>query len=60
MNALKSKTIQFSILLAVLSVVQGYVAQFPISPQAQAVVGCVVSVIVAVLRVVTTAPLSEK
>jgi len=59
-QALKSKTIQFAILLAVLSVLQGYVGYLPASPAVQATVGCVLAACVTVLRIVTTQPLSDK
>ena len=57
---LKSKTVWFAMLLAVLSVVQGYVALLPITPVQQMVVGVVVSVAMLLLRLVTTQPISEK
>lgn len=59
-QALKSKTIQFSVALAVLSVLQGFVVQFPVSPITQAMIGCVIAACTAVLRAVTTTALSEK
>ena len=59
-QALKSKTIQFSIALAVLSVLQGFVVQLPVSPAVQASIGCGIAVCTTVLRAVTTMPLSEK
>lgn len=59
-QAVKSKTIQFSVLLAVLSVLQGFVMQLPMSPLAQAVIGCSIAACTAILRAVTTVPLSEK
>ena len=59
-QALKSKTVQFSIALAVLSILQGYIGLLPVSPIGQAVVGCVVASCIAVLRAVTTMPLSSK
>lgn len=59
-NILKSKTLIFAMLLAVFSAVQGFVVQLPITPQEQAAVGLVISVIVAVLRVLTTVPLADK
>ena len=59
-QALKSKTVQFSIALAVLSVLQGFVVQLPVSPVAQAAIGCGIAVCTTVLRAVTTMPLSEK
>ena len=60
MNILKSKTLQFSILLAVLSVLQGYIGLLPLDQKGQAVAGVIIAVLVAVLRVITTQPLSEK
>ncbi len=60
MNLLKSKTVWFAILIAVLSVVQGYVALLPVTPVQQMVVGMVISVAVLVLRLITTQPISQK
>ena len=57
---LKSKTVWFAILIAVLSVVQGYVALLPVTPVQQMLVGVVISVTVLVLRLITTQPISEK
>lgn len=57
---LKSKTMWFAAALAVLSVLQGAIVQLPLSPTAQAGIGCVVAALIAVLRVLTTQPLSEK
>ena len=57
---LKSKTVWFAILIAVLSVVQGYVALLPVTPVQQMVVGMVISVAVLVLRLITTQPISQK
>jgi uncharacterized membrane protein YccC len=57
---LKSKTLWFAVAIAVLSVLQGFIFQLPLSPFWQAIVGCVIAVVVAVLRFVTTQPLSEK
>lgn len=57
---LKSRTVLFAILLAVLSVVQGYIGLLPLSPVQQMYVGIGISIIVTVLRIVTTQPLSEK
>lgn len=56
----KSKTVVFAILLAALSVVQGYVGLLPLEPVQQMYVGIAISVIVTVLRIVTTQPVSEK
>jgi uncharacterized MnhB-related membrane protein len=57
---LKSKTLWFAVAIAVLSVLQGFIFQLPLSPLWQAIVGCVIAVVVAVLRLVTTQPLSAK
>lgn len=60
MNYLKSKTLWFALLLAVLSVLQGYVGLLPLTRIEQMYVGLAISVVVTVLRFVTTQPLSEK
>jgi len=60
LKALKSKTVQFSIALAVLSILQGYVGFLPVSPAGQAMVGCIIASCVTVLRFVTVAPISQK
>lgn len=57
---LKSRTVLFSIALAVLSVLQGFVMQLPVSPTVQAIVGCVIAACVTLLRIITTQPISEK
>jgi uncharacterized MnhB-related membrane protein len=59
-HIIKSKTLWFAVAIAVLSVLQGFIFQLPLSPLWQAIVGCVIAVLVAVLRFVTTQPLSEK
>lgn len=59
-NLLKSRTIWFSIALAVLSVVQGYLHVLPLTPLSQMYTGIVVAIAVAVLRALTTQPLAEK
>jgi hypothetical protein len=56
----KSRTIWFAILLAVLSVLQGFVLQLPIPAWGHAIVGSVVAVCIVILRAITTQPLSEK
>ena len=60
LQALKSKTVQFSIALAVLSLLQGYIGFLPVSQAGQAMVGCIIASCVTVLRFVTTGPLSAK
>lgn len=57
---LKSKTMWFAAILASLSVFQGQVAQLQLDPQTEMIVGCVIAAAVAVLRVLTTQPVSEK
>jgi len=57
---IKSRTILFALLLAVLSVMQGYVGLLPLSPIEQMYVGLAISVAVTLLRIVTTQPISEK
>jgi hypothetical protein len=50
----------FSIALAVLSVVQGSIAQLALDPQTQMIIGCVVAAAIAVLRAITTQPLADR
>ena len=59
MNILKSKTIWFAILIAVLSILQGYVGLLS-SPILQMTAGVIISVGIVILRFLTTQPLSEK
>ena len=57
---LKSRTVLFALLLAVLSILQGYVGLLPLPPIQQMYVGLAISVIVTVLRLVTTQPIADK
>jgi len=57
---LKSKTVIFAVVVAVLSTLQGFVFAIPIEPHWQAVIGVVLAVIVTLLRMVTKEPISEK
>ena len=57
---LKSKTVLFALFLAVLSILQGYVNLLPLSTTDQMYVGIAISVVVTLLRIVTTQPISEK
>lgn len=59
-QALRSKTIWFSILLAVLPIIPTYIGAFNLTPLQQMMVLQVIAAIVALLRAVTTKPLSEK
>lgn len=60
MNILKSRTMLFAIALAVLSVVQGYLQVFHLTPVAEMLVGVGISVAVAILRFITTSPIGVK
>ena len=57
---LKSRTVLFAILLAILSIVQGYVALLPITPVQQMFVGCAIAVAITLLRIITTTPIADK
>jgi hypothetical protein len=59
-KALKSKTVQYGIAIASLSVLQGFVGFLPTSPAIQAIIGCGIASGIVVLRFITTMPLSEK
>ena len=59
-QALKSRTVQFGVGVAVLSVLQGFVGFIPASPAVQAVVGCGIASGIVILRFMTTMPVSEK
>lgn len=49
----KSKTIWFAIIVAVLSVLQGFIFVLPFEPHWQALVGIVIAIIIVILRFVT-------
>ena len=57
---LKSRTVWFALLLAVLSVLQGYVGLLPIPPVNQMYIGLCISVAITLLRIITTQPITEK
>jgi hypothetical protein len=56
-TALKSRTVLFALLVAVLSVLQGFVGLLPLTPVHQMYVGLIVSVCVIILRSITSTPL---
>jgi hypothetical protein len=60
MNLLKSKTVWYAILIAVLSIVQGYIGLLPMTPVAQMFIGIVISVGIVILRLLTTQPIGDK
>lgn len=59
-SILRSRTVWFAIILAALSVVQGYLGVFKLDAQTEMLVGIGISAIVTVLRIITTQPLSQK
>jgi hypothetical protein len=60
MNLLKSKTVWYAIIIAVLSIVQGYIGLLPMTPVAQMVIGIGISVGIVILRLLTTQPIGDK
>ena len=60
LKSLKSKTVQFSIALTVLSILQGYIGFLPVGQATQALIGIGIAVCIVVLRSVTTTALSNK
>jgi hypothetical protein len=59
-QALKSRTVQFGVAIACLSVLQGFVGYLPADPVIQAIVGCTIASGIVILRFMTTIPVSEK
>jgi len=59
-QALKSRTVQFGVGVAVLSVLQGFVGYLPADPAIQAIVGCTIASGIVILRFMTTMPVSKK
>ena len=51
---LKNKTVLWSLVIAVLSVLQGYLFEFNLTPVHQMIVGVVISVVVVLLRFLET------
>ena len=60
MQLLKSKTVWYAIIIAVLSIVQGYIGLLPMTPVLQMFVGIGISVGIVILRLLTTQPIGEK
>ncbi len=60
MHLLKSKTVWYAIIIAVLSIVQGYIGLLPMTPVAQMVIGIGISVGIVILRLLTTQPIGDK
>lgn len=60
LNMLKSRTIMFSIALAVASASSSYVGVMFHSPVQQGIAGIALAAIIALLRAITTQPLADK
>jgi len=59
-QAFKSRTVQYGVAIAVLSVLQGFIGFLPTNPAIQAMIGCCIAATIIVLRYMTTMPVSEK
>lgn len=59
-QALKSRTVQYGIAIAMLSVLQGFINYIPANPVIQALIGCCIAAGIVVLRFITTQPIGEK
>tara|TARA_Y100000114_G_scaffold148056_1_gene160588 strand:+ start:969 stop:1271 length:303 start_codon:yes stop_codon:yes gene_type:complete len=59
-QALKSRTVQYGVAIAVLSVLQGFIGFLPANPAVQAMIGCAMASGIVILRFMTTQPVSEK
>lgn len=59
-QALKSRTVQYGVAIAVLSVLQGFVGFIPANPAVQAFIGCAIAAGIVVLRFMTTQPVGDK
>ena len=60
MNIFRSKTVWLGIIVALLSVAQGFIFQIPVAPLYQAAIGGAIAVAIVVLRFMTTQPIAEK
>ena len=60
MNLFKSKTVWYAIVIAVLSIVQGYIGLLLMTPVLQMFVGITISVGIVILRLLTTQPIGAK
>lgn len=56
-QALRSRTVWYAILIAILSVLQGFVFLLPVSPIEQMIIGLVAALGVIILRYITKEPL---
>jgi len=53
-TTLKSKQVHWALVIAVLSVLQGFVMEFPLTPVHQMIAGVVISVVVVLLKFIET------
>ena len=60
LKVVKSKTVWFSMVLALLSVAQGFVFQLELTTTQEMYLGAGIAMAIAFLRAITTTPLSEK
>ena len=59
-KALRSKTVWFGILIAALSAIQGFLMEVIMNPQQEAIVGFTLSIVIIVLRFMTTDSIDDK
>jgi len=53
-TALKTKSVQWAIFIAILSIAQGYLFELQLTPVHQMIAGCIISVVVVLLRFIET------
>jgi len=53
-SLLKNKSVLWAIVIAILSVLQGYLFELQLTPIHQMIVGCIISVVVVLLRFIET------
>ena len=56
----RSKTIQFSAALSILSAAQAYIGLFNLTPSQQGYAGLALGIVIAILRWITNLPLTQK
>ena len=49
-TTLKSKQVQWALIVAILSVLQGFVMELPLTPVHQMIVGLIISVVIVLLK----------
>jgi hypothetical protein len=53
-TVLKTKSVQWALIIAVLSVMQGFLFELPLTPIHQMIAGLIISVVVTLLKVIET------